>query len=199
MIKIKNASILDILPHTFLTDEGRATAAAIKRLTGELYTKFAALLFWGDIENASPIVLDALARELDCPFYSDDLSDDQKRSMIAATFEYNERIGTVSSITGLLAGAFGNGIVHEWNEYSGDPYHFRAEVFSAADMQITSGGYELLQSKIDDVKPKRAKLDGVTITRSLDNDIYAGMFYFKKTKRFVVPAAQLPDTERGYQ
>lgn len=198
MIKIQNASILDILPHTFLTDEGRALAAAIQRLTAEFYTLISALLFWGDLENASTVVLDALARELDCPFYSDDLSDDQKRSMIAAAFEYNNRIGTVSSITGLLAGAFGNGTVTEWSEYNGDPYHFRAEVFSAAERAVTINGYELLQSKVDDVKPKRAKLDGVTITRGVDNNMYIGIAYLKKTRCFVVPAAQMPDEERGY-
>ncbi|MGN0163588.1 MAG: phage tail protein [Candidatus Ornithomonoglobus sp.] len=199
MIDIKNASILDILPYTFTTDECRAAAIAIQRMCSEFYNRFSALLFWGDIEHTTPVVLDAMAAELDAPFYTTDMPVEQKRSMIAAAFRYNSHIGTVSSIENLLAAAFGGGKVVEWFEYSGVPYHFKLTVESSPPLSITKAGYELVKKKLDSVKPKRAKLDEMIITRNADNSIYIGVEYVKTYKRFIVPAAQVPDEERGFK
>lgn len=107
MIKIRDCEILDILPYTFKTPRRQALSKALLKVRTQCYDTMSSVLFWGDIENADPALLDAMAAELDCAFYSSDMSVEQKRSVIAATFEYNSKIGTVSSITALLAAAFG--------------------------------------------------------------------------------------------
>lgn len=193
MIKIKNASIIDILPHTFLTDEGRALAAAIGRLTGELCKKITAIVFWGDIENASPVVLDALAQELDCPFYSDNLSDDQKRSIIAATFRYNSHISTVGAVQEILNAAFGGGKITEWFDYDGEPYHFKLNLPIAfgkkyISREVIENFYKILEK----AKNKRSKLDDFTIYAIVDFAFNIVSVIADKKNRSIVPPAAIP-------
>lgn len=189
MIKIKNASILDILPHTFMTDEGRALAAAIERLTGELYTKIAALLFWGDIENTSPVVLDALAQELDCPFYSDNLSADQKRSIIAATFRYNSHISTVGAVQEILYAAFGGGEITEWFDYEGKPYHFKLNLPVAFGRKyISREAIENFYEILEKAKNKRSKLDDFTIYAIVDFAFNITAAIVRHNKTIIYPA-----------
>lgn len=199
MIKIKDVSILDILPHTFKTDEHKALAAAIRSLTGLLYTKVAAALFWAAIPTVTDdALLDAMAAELDAPFYSTDMPTAQKQSIIAGAFEYNRQIGTVSSMTGLLAAAFGVGEVSEWFNYAGDPYHFKLVIHSTPPLSVTKAGCELLGNKIDGVKPLRAKLDEVIYERSSEANSFAASIIIPVRKKRTIPAAQVPGTDRGY-
>lgn len=198
MIKIRDCEILDLLPYTFKTPRRQALSKAFLKVRAKCYDTMSSVLFWGDIENANPALLDAMAAELDCAFYSSDMPVEQKRSIIASTFEYNSRIGTVSSITALLAAAFGNGKVEEWYDYGGDPYYFRLTVSSAPNLSVSKTGYKLLESRLDKVKPKRAKLEGITFKRLIQNNIYVGIGVVKTYKKFTIPAGQLPDTERGF-
>lgn len=159
MIKIKNATILDILPHTFKTNECKALSKAISALTVLFYEKLSSVIFWADIPHATEQMLDVMASELDAPFYMDSMTAEQKRAIVSATFEYNAEIGTAGSVSGLLQAAFNNGIVHEWFKYGGEPYHFKAEIKSDTLGTLSKSGRELFAANINKVKPKRAKLD----------------------------------------
>lgn len=198
MINIRDCEILDLLPYTFKTPRITAMSKAIAALTKKFYDMCSALLFWGNIDKASPILLDAMAAELDCPFYSSDMPDAQKRSIIKSAFRYNASIGTVSSVTGLLAGAFGSGKVSEWYEYGGAPYYFKAIVESSPPLSITKDGYELFANKFQEVIPRRAKLQQIIFRRSVTVGIYTGVGIVKRYKKFTVPAGTTPDMERGY-
>lgn len=176
MISIKDVTILDILPYTFKTAEYEALSRAIASLTALFYETMSSVLFWADIENASPALLDAMAAELDAPFYLSDMPIEQKRSIIAAAFVYNSHIGTVSSVQELVAAAFGGGNIAEWYEYGGDPYYFKVEI----DGDITKPGmteFKYFSSMLNKVKNVRAKLDELTVVLSLPQSAiyYAGI------------------------
>lgn len=198
MISIKDVTILDILPYTFKTAEYEALSHSIASLTALFYETMSSVLFWADIENASPALLDAMAAELDAPFYSSDMPIEQKRSIITAAFVYNSRIGTVSSVQELVAAAFGGGNIAEWYEYGGDPYYFKTDVTSKPPLSVTRAGYEMFINNLDAVKPKRAKLDAAVFTRSAESKIDVGIAVIKTYRKFTVPAGQLPDEERGF-
>lgn len=183
MIKIRDCEILDLLPYTFKTPRRQALSKALAKVRAKCYDTMAAVLFWGDIENASPVVLDAMAAELDAPFYSNDMPIERKRSIIAATFEYNSRIGTVSSITALLAAAFGGGKVSEWYEYDGKPYHFKAEITRNDDTSTNYNNYEYFLKTLEKVKNKRSKLEGIIINENLKGNLYFGGVV-ARTKRY---------------
>lgn len=198
MIHIRDAEILDILPYTFKKPEYMAMSSAMSSLHKIIYDKMSSVLFWADIENAAPVLLDLMAAELDAPFYSSDMTVEQKRASIVAAYKYNRTIGTVSSVEGLLSAAFGTGKVSEWFEYGGEDFYFKLKIESEPPLLITKSGYELLKKRLEQVKPKRAKLEAVVFTRSVKNNLYIGMKYVKTYKKFTVPAV-IPDTEgSGY-
>lgn len=199
MIKIDTATILDILPHTFLTDECRAVAAAIHRMNTKYSTVFTGLLLWGDLANAPDNTLDALAAEVDAPFYETELTPERKREIIYAAFARNSRIGTVQSITELLTAAFGSGRLEEWDDYGGKPYHFRIDIITEYPKLITQKGFEMLANNINKLKPERAKLDEISFQRELTSKSYTGIGILCRRKIISIPAEKYNDEERGYQ
>lgn len=196
MIHIRDVEILDILPYTFKKPEYTAMSRAMSSLHKMLYDKMSSVLFWADIENAAPDLLDLMAAELDAPFYSSDMTTERKRASIAASYKYNQTIGTVSSVEGLLSAAFGTGKVSEWFEYGGEDFYFKLEIKSEPPLLITKSGYKLLKKRLDQVKPKRAKLEETVFTRLVENNLYIGMEYIKTYKAFSVPAV-MPNEGRS--
>lgn len=174
MIHVKDVEILDILPHTFKTDEYTALSKAIAAMTALLYETMSSVLFWADIENASPELLDAMAAELDAPFYSTNLSAENKQAVIAATFEYNSRIGTRSSVEALLTAAFGGGELSEWFEYGGDPYYFKVTVPRREGINIEHDNFDYFMTNIGKFKNKRSKLEGIEVNTENTSTIYIG-------------------------
>ncbi len=190
MNSIRDATIQDILPDKFISDEGNAFAAAVKRMTEIAYDKFMALLFWGDIDNASGLMLDAMAAELAAPFYENSMPIEQRRSIIKATFKLNSSVGTTYAVKELLTAAFGgNGSISEWFEYDGKPYYFKTTVATAYPSTVTKEGYEIFLNNIDRIKPKRAKFEAAVFTRSNVCNAYVGMCAISTFKTKSIPAA----------
>lgn len=188
MIKINEAAILDILPYTFKTDEKKAISAAIKAMTAALYKAFENVTFRSNLQSADAFVLDALASELDCPFYERSMNEEQKKSIISAAGKYNSRIGTVGAVKRLIGSAFGAGEIQEWFEYDGKPYHFRVVIKSKPPLFVTESGYGLFFDNIERIKPVRAKMEDVKFTREADCGIYSGGAVVKKFKKIVINA-----------
>lgn len=184
MISIRNCEILDLLPYTFKTPRRQALSKALMKVRAKCFDTMSAVLFWGDIENASPVVFDAMAAELDAPFYSGDMDNERKRAIIAAAFEYNSRIGTVSSINELLTAAFGGGSISEWYEYGGQPYYFKANISRTDDTSINYNNYSYFLKMLEKIKNKRAKLEDISINNNLKNDMYFGGAVVR-TKKYV--------------
>ena len=189
MIRIKDVTITDILPYTFKRERHIALSRAIAALTGKLYAELSSVLFRADISNAAQVVLDALAAEFDAPFYSTDLSDEQKRAIIAAADEYNSKVGTTGSIQKLLEAAFGNGVITEWFDYGGDPYYFKINVNNKYPGALTRDGYKTFFKNIEKVKPARAKLEDLHITHNTEGNQYAAAGIIKTYKKITVPLA----------
>ncbi|MGN0108151.1 MAG: hypothetical protein ACI4A5_10715, partial [Hominilimicola sp.] len=61
MIKIRDCEILDLLPYTFKTPRRQALSRAFLKVRAKCYDTMSSVLFWGDIENANPALLDAMA------------------------------------------------------------------------------------------------------------------------------------------
>ncbi|NDO20213.1 hypothetical protein FMM68_11200 [Lachnospiraceae bacterium MD329] len=174
MIKIRDCEIMDILPYTFKTPRWQALSKAFLKVRAMCYDTMSSVLFWGDIENADPALLDAMAAELSAPFYSMDMSIEQKRSITAAAFAYNSRIGTVSSIQGLLTAAFGGGKISEWYEYGGDPYYFKIDI-NGEQISPTLSDFKYFSEMIRKIKNVRSKLEGLNVKlNTTQSDIYAG-------------------------
>lgn len=174
MIHIRDVEILDILPYTFKTPEYMAMSKAIKSLNQDFYDTMSSVLFWADIDNAAPEILDLMAAEVDAPFYSIDMTLEQKRASVAAAYKYNRTIGTTASVENLVSAAFKTGEVSEWFEYGGEDFYFKLDI-SRDDSVFLPAEFEILFKKLNAVKPKRAKLDYVRMDSSVDENIYTAM------------------------
>lgn len=176
MIKLKDVEILDLLPYTFKRNPRYiALSKAIKTMFDVLYNQNSRSNFWADINNAYPEILDAMAAELDAPFYFTSMPDDQKRTIITAAFAYNSQIGTVGAVQSILNAAFGGGEIVEWVDYNGKPYHFKLNITidhtkQYLSKEIVENFYKLL----DKVKNVRSKLDALTIETSAMGALYIG-------------------------
>ncbi len=165
MIKFTDAEITDILPYTFKTNRDRAISRGIKAITDWYYEVVSKFDFWVNIPNITDNnLLDAMAAELDAPFYTTDMPIDQKCSVIEAAYQYNSHIGTVGAVQTILNAAFGGGEITEWFDYGGAPYHFRLNLpvelgRKYINKEIIENFYELLEK----AKNKRSKLDEFTI------------------------------------
>lgn len=172
MIKIRDCEMLDLLPYTFKTPRRQALSKALMKVRAKCYDTLSSVLFWADIENASPELLDAMAAELDAPFYSNDMPEEQKRSIITATFNYNSRIGTVSSVQKLLTATFGGGKISEWYEYGGDPYYFKIDI-NGEQINPTLSDYKYFTEMIRKIKNVRSKLENLNVKLNMvSSDIY---------------------------
>lgn len=199
MITVRNAEILDVLPYTFKTNEYKALSRAVQSINAYVYDTLSNVLFWADIEHAGSAVLDAMAAELDAPFYSAELPDDQKRTIIAAAYIHNSRSGTVSSISNLISAAFGGGTIEEWYKYGGNAYCFRVNVETVYPAHVTQEDHDTFMSNLNKLKPVRAKLDEVSFRRELTSKSYAGIGILCRRKITSIPAEKYNDEERGYQ
>ena len=195
MKNINDVEILDLLPYTFKIPKYRALSRTLKVLKGVFYNMISAAVIWADVENAFPDVLDAMAAELDAPFYSTDMTVEQKRAIIAAAFEYNSKVGTFESVQKLLAAAFGTGNVSEWFDYGGEPYYFRIDVNNIYPGTLTREGYQMFFKNIERVKPARAKIEDLHITHSADGRQYSAAGVIKTYKKFAVPLAEAAENE----
>ena len=203
MIKIRNAEILDILPHTFKTNEYRALSAAIARLTADLYDVLSAILFRSDIKHADSVVLDALAAEVAAPFYLRDMSAEKKREILLAADSYNSRIGTVSAVEELLIAAFGGGKIEEWFEYGGEPFYFRLNLDGVELEPIDKLIIENFYKSLERVKNKRSKLEALRVISSYENRLFISGAATVSRREYTVPSEKAPgkvkyDTKKIY-
>jgi phage tail P2-like protein len=105
------------------------------------------------------LLLDLLAWQFHCDFYSADFSIEQKQEIILKSLDWHTRKGTPSVIEEIVSTVFSKAIIQEWFEYGGLPYRFRI----ATDEQIpdTEELNKFLRA-IKSVKNIRSSLDAIT-------------------------------------
>lgn len=195
MIKIQEAQIRDILPFLFNTDEYNAISRAIARLTARFNMQFSTALFWADIQNAAEFLLDAMAAEIDAPFYRADMDADTKRAVIAAAFAYNRKIGTVGAVEKMLDAVFDNlGKVkmEEWFSYGGEPFYFKLTLPDSERPPVTPEFMESFLEMLDKVKNKRSKLEKFVIETILKASFYYYSFVGFEKKDTLVKEQPVP-------
>ena len=107
-----------------------------------------------------------MAAEIDCPFYENGMSIEQKRELIAVSDIYNSRTGTTSAVDKLIAAAFKNGNIQEWYEYGGNPYCFKINMDSSSS-KSEMNDFNYFFSMLRKIKNARSKLEVINISKDL--------------------------------
>lgn len=192
MIDFKDAEILDILPFTFKKPREMAMSKTIKQITAIFYAMVCQFDFWVNIDNiTNETLLDAMAAELDCPFYATDMPIEQKRDVIKAAKEYNSHVGTVGAIQTVLKAAFGGGEVSEWFEYGGLPYYFTLNIpVDFGGKYVSKEMVENFYKMLSKAKNKRSKLDELTIEAVAEFGIGMSVVVGKRHRRSIIPSTK---------
>lgn len=160
MIKLQNSLFTDILPPHLKDDGIKALAYAIGKQVAALCAYADSSRTYAALATAPDAVLDALAAELRTPAYEESLDIETKRGLVASTLMFYTRLGTPGALEELITILFAKGKITEWFDYSGDVYHFKAQIDVAADT-IDDKRQAQIQAWINQYKNQRSVLDTI--------------------------------------
>ncbi len=172
MIRLRDSQIVQILPEYF-ADRASVQALsyalnqAIKRLVGYIE----GIGVFAVIDAVPEYILDMIALELNTQHYDDLLDVKSKRSLVKNTFIWYGKAGTPEAVEELVNAVFGEGEVHEWFQYGGEPYTFR--IVTNADAECES--IEKFEKLIERVKSIRSRIDEIMFIRKQDAVLYMGI------------------------
>ena len=168
---LQSTSLLDILPQNLLAD--KKINAAARALDDELQkiteaTRNALLL--PRLYELSEEVIDLLAWQWHVDFYEPSMSIETKRQLVRESIAWHRIKGTKAAVEKIAQTVFKGGVVTEWFEYGGEPYHFHIDVLNAPNM--TEESRERLLAVVNASKNTRSWLDELRFRREAQNDMY---------------------------
>ena len=168
---IDHLSLLDILPENLLADE--KVYAAAKAVDDELQQLIAScieVLHLPRLGELPEEVVDLLAWEWHVDFYEPSADIATKRQLVRESIAWHRIKGTKAAVEKMAQTVFKGGVVTEWFEYGGEPYHFRIDVLNAPNM--TEESRDRLLAVVKASKNTRSWLDELRFRREAQNDMY---------------------------
>lgn len=171
-MKLGSIDLLKLLPQFMQGDRAnKGLAAGTNTIVNDVAAKAKLLTAWNNIDSMTSEQLDELAWELNIEWYKSTAGLDTKRALIKHSDKVHAKLGTKWAVEQVITDTFGEGVVREWWEYSGEPFHFK--VFSSNPSLVNENHEEFL-AMLEIVKRKSAWLDAVIITLTGDMEIYIG-------------------------
>lgn len=172
MINLYNSDITNILPEV-LADNAKTKALgyAISRALKKLMDYCQNISVYAVIDTASEQVLDLLALELNTQYYDDSQSIEVKRSLIKNTLAWYLKNGTVAAVQEAVETVFGDGVIEEWFQYGGEPYHFKVKT---STINSTDEMIQQLTELISTMQNVRSHLDSVVVEAVQQLQLYHG-------------------------
>ena len=168
---IDHLSLLDILPENLLADE--KVYAAAKAVDDELQRLIAScveVLHLPRLDELPEKVVDLLAWEWHVDFYEPSADIATKRQLVRESIAWHRIKGTKAAVEKMAQTVFKGGVVTEWFEYGGEPYHFRIDLLTAPN--ITQDDTARLLAVVNASKNVRSVLDELRFRREAQNDMY---------------------------
>ena len=168
---LQSVSLIDVLPPNLLAD--KQIYAAALALDDELQKITAATrnaLLLPRLDALSEEVIDLLAWQWHVDFYEPSMSIETKRQLVRESIAWHRIKGTKAAVEKMAQTVFKGGVVTEWFEYGGDPYHFRIDVLNAPNMTEENRGR--LLAVVNASKNTRSWLDELRFRREAQNDMY---------------------------
>lgn len=175
MIDLYNGQLLDMLPSQMSREVqqvclSHALRAGVRLIIDRAYmTRTQAF-----IDGLPERILDVLAVELHTPYYSEDLSMDQKREIIRRTLLWHLTAGTPSAMRELISIVIKEGDIVEWPDFT-DPPYTPGTFDILTDVQLTERIVETFIAIIERVKNERSHLRRLHIHRRMDAQWYIGV------------------------
>lgn len=153
------------LPPNFQTMDMKCLGHAVDIQVGKLMEFAKKVLVWSDLEHVDPRYYDQLAASLRAPYYASEYDDGTRLDILKETLQTYMFAGTAFAIENLLSKMFNDARFVRWDEYGGEPFHFKIVFPGEADEDILRKFAEILQK----VKSTRSIIDGLeTATYTYD-------------------------------
>lgn len=197
MANIQDVSLSKSLTPALAADSRMVSVTdAVEKELLEIAAKRALLYLYANIDNLPEQVINLLAWQWHVDFWDNELSLEQKRNLVKNSIRWHRRKGTPSAVEEVVSAILEGAIVQEWFEYGGEPYHFRVVKING---QVTAEMYPKLKKAVDTVKNTRSWLEGVSLSRNVNSDIFYGIMQGTHTKVDIFPAAfTMPDIEAAH-
>lgn len=169
-------NIAEHLPESLNRPNLRDVASVVDEKLHEIERMSELVGIYPRIDQLSSNLIDALAIQLHVDFYDTRFDFDTRRALVKGSILWHMTKGTKATVQELVQTVFDSGVVYEWYEYNGEPYHFKVDLLE--DAAITPDNIVLLVKVIDTVKNVRSWLDGLGFKRKTTAPIYfAGLPY----------------------
>lgn len=120
------------------------------------------------IEDLPDEILDVLAVELRSPYYTEDMTIEQKKDVITNSLVWYYRAGTPAAVSEMAAAVFGSGQVVEWFDFDpndGEIIPGEFDIETGAEIQDPQQFMPVIQRIINRVKNTRSHLRSVRFLR----------------------------------
>ena len=172
-MRLSEADILKLLPAFMRDDEAVvALASGSNKVTRQLANSIRLLSTWDHIAEMTSKELDELAWELGIEWYDSAASMEAKRSVIKESDQVYAKLGTKWAVERIVASYFGTGVVREWWEYGGEPFHFKV---LSDNPELVNAHLDKFMALLQTVKRKSAWLDAILIVLTGELTVYFGM------------------------
>lgn len=163
-----------ILPSNLQDDHARAFSRALGEQIRKLLKIARKLQMWTDLDNADPKYYDHMAAALQAPYYSTELTNEQKLNLIKNAIPAHAYAGTVKAVEEFIGSMFDSVQIVPWYEYDGRPYHFKIRSSGERTEDIDKKFNDMLRK----VKAARSVLDSIESVRTIDQNSVYGARYF---------------------
>lgn len=172
-MRLNEAEILKLLPGWMRDDPAiQGLAAGTDANTRALAARARLLSRWDQIDNMSEAELDEMAWELNIIWYDSTASIKAKREVIRNSDRVYAKLGTRYAVEQIVTDYFGTGQVREWNEYGGEPHHFKV---LSDNPELVNNNLELFLKLLGTVKRRSSWLDAILICLTGEMYLYSGM------------------------
>ncbi len=172
-MRLSEADVLKLLPAFMRDDEAVvALASGSNKVTRQLANSIRLLSTWDHIAEMTSKELDELAWELGIEWYDSTASMEAKRSVIKESDQVYAKLGTKWAVERIVASYFGTGVVREWWEYGGEPFHFKV---LSDNPELVNAHLDKFMALLQTVKRKSAWLDAILIVLTGELTVYFGM------------------------
>lgn len=169
------------LPPNLQTIENQCYCYALDRQIQKFKKLADGLTIWSDLDNVNPKYYDYLAMCIRAPYYRSEYTDEQKLNLIKTAIMSYRYAGTRKAINELTGIIFDEARFIPWNEYGGQPYHFRIR----ADDIFTEDATAIFGNVLKKVKAARSIMDALEATRKYQDSLYVGA-HIKESVRAVI-------------
>lgn len=173
MIEFEASTILDILPLPLKNkNQVQAISYAVSKGMQRIKENVSMICVYSNLEQLPESILDIMAKEMRTQYYETMLSLKTKQTLLKNTLLWYLKAGTAAAVEELVQTIFGDGMVKEWYEYDGEPYHFKILTNNPA---ITNEQFKEFSQLLERVKRKSAVLDEILVTLTGQMNLFLGV------------------------